>query len=129
MGRIVRILVGLIGLAAVLLALRIWVAPAAVGEKLGLVGQGGLGLASLRADIAGFCGAAGLMARAAAVRDERRLLTAPLVMIALALSGRMVTAVVNGLDPAQVPPMAVEAGLVALLTLGRRTLGGASSRA
>lgn len=93
MARILRIVVGLIGVAAVLLALRIWVAPAAVGAQLGLIGQGGLGLATLRADFAGFFGAAGVFALAAALRDDRRLLTAPLLMIALALGGRVVTVV------------------------------------
>lgn len=127
MARVMRIVVGLIGVAAVLLALRIWVAPAAVGAHLGVAGQGGLGLATLRADIAGFFGAAGALALAAAVRDDRRLLTAPLLMIALALSGRLATIVADGLDPLQVPPMVVEAVLLVLLALGRRTLGGAPS--
>lgn len=124
MARILRIVVGLIGLAAALLALRIWVAPAAVGAQLGLIGQGGLGLATLRADFAGFFGAAGVFALAAALRDDRRLLTAPLLMIALALGGRVVTVVASGLDAAQVLPLVVEAVLLALLALGRRTLGG-----
>lgn len=128
MARVVRIVVGLIGVAAVLLALRIWVAPAAVGAQLGVAGQGGLGLATLRADVAGFFGAAGVLALAAAVRDDRRLLTAPLLMIALALSGRLVTVVADGLDPAQIPSMVVEAVLLVLLALGRRTLGVAPSR-
>ena len=129
MARILRIVVGLIGVAAVLLALRIWVAPAAVGAQLGLIGQGGLGLATLRADFAGFFGAAGVFALAAALRDDRRLLTAPLLMIALALGGRVVTVVASGLDAAQVRPMVVEAVLLALLALGRRALGGRASRA
>lgn len=128
MARILRIIVGLIGVAAVLLALRIWVAPAAVGAQLGVMGQGGLGLATLRADFAGFFGAAGAFALAAALRDDRRLLTAPLLMIALALGGRVVTVVASGLDAAQVRPMVVEAVLLALLALGRRTLGGRASQ-
>ena len=129
MARVVRIVVGVVGLLGVLVALRIWVAPAAVGAQLGVMGQGGLGLATLRADFAGFFGAAGALALAAAVRDDRRLLTPPLLMIGLALSGRTVTAVADGLDPAQVLPMVVEAGLLVLLALGRRTLGGTPSRA
>jgi hypothetical protein len=120
---IVRILVGLIGALAVLLALRIWIAPAAVGEMLGLVGMGGLGRATLRADVGGFFGAAGIMALAAAVRNDRRLLTAPLVIIGLALTGRVITRFVDGPTPAQVPPMIIEAVLVVILAGGRRILG------
>lgn len=119
----VRILVGVVGALAVLLALRIWIAPAAVGETLGLVGMGGLGRATLRADVGGFFGVAGIMALAAAVRNDRRLLTAPLVMIALALTGRVITRFTDGLTPAQVPPMIVEAVLVVILAGGRRILG------
>ncbi len=120
---IVRILVGLVGALAVLLALRIWMAPAAVAENLGLVGMGGLGRATLRADVGGFFGAAGIMALAGAIRDERRLLTAPLAMIGLALTGRVITQLTGGLTPAQVPPMMIEAVLVVILAGGRRLLG------
>ena len=120
---IVRLLVGLVGAAAVLLALRIWVAPTLVAENLGLVGMGGLGRATVRADVGGFFGAAGIMALAGAIRDDRRLLTAPLVMIGLALTGRVITQLTGGLTPAQVPPMMIEAVLVVILAGGRRLLG------
>lgn len=120
---IVRILVGLVGAAAVLLALRIWMAPAQVAENLGLVGMGGLGRATLRADVGGFFGAAGVMALAGAIRNDRRLLTAPLVMIGLALTGRVITLLTGGVTPAQVPPMMIEAVLVVILAGGRRLLG------
>jgi hypothetical protein len=120
---IVRILVGVVGALAVLLALRIWIDPAAVGETLGLVGMGGLGRATLRADLGGFFGAAGIMALAGAIRNDRRLLTVPLVMIGLALTGRVITRFADGLTPAQVPPMLIEAVLVVILAGGRRILG------
>jgi hypothetical protein len=120
---IVRILVGLVGVLAVLVALRMWMAPVALAENLGLVGMGGLGRATLRADVGGFFGAAGIMALAGAVRNDRRLLTAPLLMISLALTGRVITEFHDGLTPAQVPPMVIEAVLVVVLAGGRRLLG------
>lgn len=121
--QIIRILVGALGVLGMLLALRIWMDPAAVAMQLGITGETGLGRATLRADFAGFFGAAGFFAFAAAVRDDRRLVSAPLVMIALALTGRVITAILDGLAPEQIQPMLIEAVLLVLLAAGRRMLG------
>ena len=64
------------------------------------------------------------MAIAAAWHDERRLLTAPLLLISLALTGRVVTAALLGLSPPMVQPMAIEAVLILVLAVGRCLLGG-----
>lgn len=120
---VLRLVVGLIGVLGLGLALRIWADPAATAAKLGLEGVGRLGQATLRADMAGFFGAAGALALAGSVRDDRRLLSAPALMIALALTGRVITVLAAGLTPDQVPPMTVEAVLLVLLVVGRRALG------
>jgi hypothetical protein len=44
------------------------------------------------------------------------------LLVAIALSGRALTLVLTGLEPAMVPPMIIEAGLLAILLLGRLTL-------
>ena len=118
-----RLIVGLIGGLALLLALRIWTNPTAAAAQLGVCALGPLGVATLRADFAGFFAAAGSFALAAAIRDDRRLLSAPLAMVALALTGRCVTVVHDGLAPPMIMPMAVEAVLAVLFVLGRRGLG------
>lgn len=118
----IRGLVGLAGVLALLLALQFWFDPEAPAARLGLSPQGGLGLATLRADLAGFFGLAGVMALAAAVRAQAALLTAPLVMIAIALTGRVITAATSGLAPDMVQPMVIEAVLLALFAAGRRFL-------
>ena len=123
MKSVLRVLIGVLGLLAILVAARFWMDPLKVGATLGLSPVGLLGLATLRADMAGFFGTAGVLALAAAIRDDRRLLTAPLIMIGLALSGRLITAGLGGLAQPTVMPMAVEALGVLLLTLGRRSLG------
>ena len=120
---VLRILVGGVGIVALALALRIWIDPAAPAALLGLAGRGALGLASLRADVGGFFAVAGLLSLAGAVRDDRRLLTAPALLAGLAIAGRLITVIVAGLTPDQVMPIVVEAVLVVLLTAGRRTLG------
>ncbi len=118
-----RLLVGALGALALIGALRIWTDPAIPAATLGLSPIGGLGLATLRADVGGFFGGMGAFALAAAIRNDRRLVTVPLVLVSLALVGRLITAGVEGLAPNMVMPMAVEATLAVLLAIGRRTLG------
>ena len=120
---LLRLLVGIVGVLALLVALRIWTNPAMAAAQLGVGALGPLGVATLRADFAGFFAAAGMFSLAAAIRNERRLLTAPLALVALALAGRGLTVLQGGLAQPMIAPMAIEAGLVVLFALGRRGLG------
>jgi len=123
MRRISRLMVGLVGLLAVLGAVQVWVAPAAFAGRLGLSAVDSLGLATLRADIGGFFGVAGALALAAALRDRRPLPIAPLNALAIALVGRPLTPAIAGHTPNMLLPIIVEAVLLAILALGRRGLG------
>lgn len=123
MGQLVfRILVGISGALAVLIAARIWMDPAAPTAQLGIQALGPLGTATLRADMGGFFGAAGLFALAAAIRNDARFALPPLVMIGLALSGRFVTVLSIGLTQDMIMPIAVEAVLVVLYFAAWRVL-------
>lgn len=117
-----RVLVGLVGVLALLIALRLWIDPTAPAAQLGLTGNGLLGQATLRADVAGFFGAAGLLSLLAAWLGQARLLTAPLLLITLALTGRLITVVISGYAPEMLQPMVIEAVLLAILLAGRRAL-------
>ena len=119
---IVRVLIGISGALALLVAARIWQDPAAPTAQLGIQAMGALGTATLRADVGGFFGAAGLFALAGAFRNEAKLVLVPLVMIGLALSGRLLTLATLGLTQDMIMPIAVEATLVALYAVGWRTL-------
>lgn len=119
---LVRILAGGVGVLALLLAARIWLGPVEPAAKLGLQGSGGLGLATLRADVGGFFAAGGLFALLGAIRADARMLTPPLVLLGLALVGRLVTVLLDGYAPEMLAPMVVEAVLVAVLFLARRRL-------
>lgn len=114
-----RILVGVAGLLGVLVALRIWMAPEEVAAQLGIGPLSPLGLATIRADIAGFFGAGGALSIFAAVRNRAGLLTPPLLLIGLALAGRILTGATTGFTNEMVPPIAIEAGLLVILALGR----------
>lgn len=122
MQMIARLLVGVAGLLGVLIALRMWMAPDEVAAQLGVQAIGPVGVATIRADIAGFFAAGGGLALFAAIRNRATLLTAPVVLIGFALTGRVVTVILNGFTNEMLPPMAIEAVLVAILAFGRLQL-------
>jgi hypothetical protein len=120
---VLRVLVGVIGVLALLVAARLWIGPEAPAAALGLKADGLLGLATLRADVGGFFAAGGLFALAGAIRGEGRLLTPPAVLLGLALTGRILTVAVDGYAAPMLPPMIIEFVLVAILLIARRRLG------
>ena len=122
MRMLVRVLVGVAGVLALLMAAQLWMHPAAPAAKLGLQAQGVLGLATIRADIAAFFAAAGVLSLAAVIRGEAKLMTAPLLLVALALAGRIATVAASGYSHEQLPPMVVEAVLLGLFGVARRRL-------
>lgn len=121
---VIRILAGLAGALGVFIALATWANPAGPPAQLGLQGVGALGEATIRADIAGFFGTFGVMAIAGAVRGEGRLFTAPMVLIGLALAGRVITVAMSGYAPEMGLPMMIEVGLLSVFGAGRFLLAG-----
>ncbi|WP_135213245.1 DUF4345 family protein [Vitreimonas flagellata] len=119
---VLRIVLGLAGLVFVVMGLAFWANPATPAARLGIEAAGALGTSSLRADMAAFFGVAGGLTLLAAVRANARLLTAPLLMIAIALTGRIITVIVDGYTPEMMQPMVIEAVLLALLAAGRRSI-------
>lgn len=122
MQKILRVAIGLFGIVFIALAIGFMLDPAQAASKLGVGALAPLGLATLRADFWAFFGAGGILSVAGAVRNDSRFLTAPLLMIAMALTGRLVTVVASGFDTTMAPPMVAEAVIVALLALGFRSL-------
>lgn len=117
-----RVVLALAGAFFLLIAIRFWMTPETVAAQFALTPVGGLGLATLRADMGGFFAASALFALAAAILDRASLLIAPLLMVALALGGRVLTIAVSGYAPDMLEPMVVEAVLVVLFALGRGVL-------
>ncbi|MFA7264628.1 MAG: arylsulfatase [Caulobacter sp.] len=113
-----RGLIGLVGLLALLLASRFWISPDKIGAVMGLTADGAAGLGTLRADMAGFFGAAGVMSLAAAVRGERRWLVPVMLLLAIALTGRVLNLALTGGGQVLIPPMVIEAVLIAITGLG-----------
>ena len=118
-----RVLIGLSGLAALGMAVRFWIDPAVPAAQLGVGALGDLGVSTLRADLGAFFGVAGGFAVAAALRNDARLVLTPLLILAVALLGRLFTATQLGLGADVIEPISVEAALVALYTAGWFLLG------
>jgi len=114
-----RVVVGVFG---ALVLLQLWLHPAKIAAGLGLVGQGWQGQSALRSEVAGFFGGAGLLSLASAVRNDRRLLVSPLLLISIALAGRFVTIALDGWSSAAVPSIVSEAVLLAIYLTGYRSL-------
>lgn len=122
-GRIgARLLLGVVGTLALLIASRFWLAPAEAAAQFALVPQGVAGLGTIRADMAAFFAAAGGLSLLAAVRRESRWLWPVLLILSLALGGRTLNLALTGGGPGVVAPMVVEAVLIAITLLGMRLL-------
>jgi len=117
-----RVAVGAFGALATLALLQLWLDPARIAGGLGLVSQGWQGQSALRSEVAGFFGGAGLLSLGAAIRNDRRLLTGPLLLIAIALAGRFVQIALDGWSSAVVPSIAAEAVLLAIYLAAYRSL-------
>ena len=119
---VLRAFVGIAGLLGLLVAARIWMAPAEVAGQLGVAAASPLGLATIRADMGGFFGAGGLFAMVAAIRARGDMLLPSIVLIGLALTGRLVAIVMNGFVPEMGPPIMIEAALLVLFVSGWKAL-------
>jgi len=122
MNLVVRALVGVAGVLALLVALGFWFRPDQLAGEFGVGVQGALGYSTLRADFGALFGATGILALVAAVKNSARLLTAPLLVIGIGLCGRVLSIALSGYEASMLQPMVVEAVLITLFAMGRKTL-------
>lgn len=123
MRNITRALVGLLGLFNLVIGFGFLLYPAKMCSGFFLSPIGTQGLASLRADFPSFFITSALFALYGAWRGRCAPLLVPLIMIAIALSGRIIGLIVDGAAPTAFPPMVVEAVMMAILLAGYRVLG------
>jgi len=120
MTMLLRGLIGLLGLFNIAIGLAFLLVPAQPAAAFFLAPVGVQGLATLRADFPGFFIGAAIFALFGAWRGEARPLLVPMVMLGLALFGRTVSILLDGMAPTAIPPMIVEAVMLTLLLLGYR---------
>ena len=115
-------LIFLAGMVDLMLGIGFFVQPMESGRTFGLAPLGAQGLAVLRADMtAFFLVAAGCMMWGA-WRRNGDLLLPPLALFAIAFTGRLLSAAVDGTYPQFWLPMAAEAFHVVLLAAAWRVL-------
>jgi len=122
MGLIIRLLVGVAGLLAVVIALGFWINPDMLAVQFSIAPQGPLGFSTLRADFGALFAGTGVFAVAAAVRNNARLMTAPLLLIGIGFAGRLLTIALSGYDASMLQPMVTEIVLIAIFAAGRKLL-------
>jgi hypothetical protein len=120
MTQALRIAVGLGGLLFILIGLAFLIAPAAMGEQFYITAVGSQGLATIRADMTGFFVVGGLFAALGAWKQDPEPLKVPLLLLAIALFGRTVSLIFDGVGPTAFPPMIVEAVFIGLIVAAQR---------
>jgi hypothetical protein len=120
MTQALRIAVGLGGLLFILIGLAFLIAPAAMGEQFYITAVGSQGLATIRADMTGFFVVGGLFAAMGAWKQDPEPLKVPLLLLAIALFGRTVSLIFDGVGPTAFPPMIVEAVFIGLIVAAQR---------
>lgn len=121
-----RIVLGALGLLSLMVAARILVDPSAAAVQFGLLVNGELGQATLRADVAALFAATGGLSAFAALKGDGRFLLGPVCLIGAALAGRLLNLVAAGFTLNQVAPILIEVVTVAILAAGFRSLRPAS---
>lgn len=123
MAGILRILVGGIALFNIAIGLLFLFNPAGAAANFFLIPDGSQGMATLRADFPGFFITGGTFAMIGAVQRDARALLVPMLLLAIAITGRTVSLVADGVGPEALPPMVAEAVMIAVLALARRVMG------
>jgi len=117
MATLFRVLIGILGMLGLAAACLFWLDPERAGAGVGLDLASVTGAATIRAQIAGFFGATGFFALAAAARNQSQFALAALVLTLFALFGRIVNLAANGWDLLFLPPIAIECVTIAILAL------------
>ncbi len=119
MRNVARLVVGFQGIAALAVALTLWFAMDSVVAQLGLSVLDVTGRATVRADIGGLFAGIGIMALVAAWKQSPHWANAVLGLMAVALAGRTLTMVMDGIGPFTWPPMILEAVSILILSWAR----------
>jgi hypothetical protein len=126
MKRFARPIVALMGLLSLATALGLWFAMDGLLPQLGIapndLASGLVGRATVRADIAGMFGGMGLAMLIAAQRLSRSWTNAVLIFASTAITGRIVSLILDGAPAIVWPPIAIEAIAIAVLLWFRSSL-------
>lgn len=117
MALVSRILVGFIGILALLGVGPHWFRLQHLPVERGMQALGDIGRANVRADVGGLFLAIALFAFIAAAKQSRTWALAAMLLVGSALVGRFVSLAIDGFGPRVGAPIAIEAGVVAIFAL------------
>ncbi len=115
-----RAVVAIIGLFSLLIGLGFLLNPEKLAAAVFIAPVGTQGLATLRADFTGFFIGVSLFAIYGAWKGDAKVLLVPLVMLGLALLGRMISMARDGIVATTAAPIVIELVMVASLLLAQR---------
>lgn len=128
MRNVARVAVGLTGLFNLVLGLGFLIDPAQAGLRFFLLSLGTQGLATMRADFTAFFATGGTFAIVAAWRAWRTPLLVPLMLLSIAIGGRVISLIADGAPGRAFPPMVAEAVMIAILAIGWRWFAAEAAR-
>lgn len=120
MRTVLRVILGLVGLLNIGLGLGFLLAADKMALAFSLMPVNAQGLASLRADFTGFFITAAAFTLIGAWRADPRPLLVPLVMLGVALAGRTVSLIIDGVGPDAIAPLVIELVMLVVLVTARR---------
>jgi hypothetical protein len=120
MRNVMRAVIGLVGLFNLFIGLGFLFDPAQAGLRFFLTSLGTQGMATMRADFTAFFVTGAVFALVGAWRAWRTPLLVPLMLLGIAIAGRVVSLVADGAPPMAFPPMIAEAVMILLLALAWR---------
>jgi hypothetical protein len=123
MDKLIRLAVTAVGLLNVLLGLLFLVRPEWMAAQFYVTPIGSQGLATIRADFPGFFLTGGGFALWGAWMRYAEELRVPIVLLSIALFGRFVSLILDGVGPSALPPMILEALMIGILIAGMRSFG------
>ena len=121
MRNLIRAVVALVGLFNLVMGLGFLLDPARSGLRFFLTPLGTQGMATIRADFTAFFVTGAIFALIGAWRAWRTPLLVPMLLLGIAIAGRVVSLLADGAPSSALPPMAVEGVTILLLALGWRS--------
>lgn len=119
MAIVVRILAGLLAAFFLVTGLGFWFSLDQTAASFAIRPENILGRASIRADFGALFFGVGVMSAMACWRKSRAYAYGALLLLAFAISGRIVSIVLDGVAPGGTEPMVVEALGIAILAWAR----------
>lgn len=123
MNNIIRMAVAAVGLLNIGLGLAFLFRPEWMAAQFYLTPIGSQGLATIRADFPGFFLTGGAFALWGAWMRYAEELRVPIMLLGIALFGRFVSLILDGVGPSALPPMILEAVMIGVLVAGMRSFG------